>query len=95
LPRRDDDSVPSPPPSPDPPPEPPPPSSPTASIPFDLGDDAVLDDLTTRCAAGELLACDDLFVQSPSGSNYEQFGATCGGRVEEPVDGPCEEAVSL
>ena len=44
------------------------------------GDDPVLDDLYNQCADGDNQACDDLFWQSPSGSEYEAFGSNCGGR---------------
>ncbi len=44
------------------------------------GDDPELDALHDRCADGDGQACDDLFYQSPLGSEYEEFGNTCGGR---------------
>ena len=43
------------------------------------GDDAELDVLYA-CADGDGQACDDLYYQSPFGSDYEEFGNTCGGR---------------
>ena len=33
-----------------------------------------------RCAEGNELACDELWLGSPRGSAFEAFGATCGGR---------------
>ena len=48
--------------------------------PQSYGDDAELDALHDACAGGDGQACDDLFYQSPSGSEYEDFGNTCGGR---------------
>jgi len=30
-----------------------------------------------------MVACDDLFIQSPVGSEYEAYGNTCGNRVPE------------
>jgi hypothetical protein len=50
--------------------------------PTDLGDDDALDALAASCFDGELLACDHLFLQSPTGSDYERYGDTCGGRQE-------------
>ena len=44
------------------------------------GDDPYLDNLYDQCAAGDNQACDDLFWQSPSDSEYEEFGLNCGGR---------------
>ena len=46
------------------------------------GDDAELDKLWDGCEAGEMQACDDLYLQSPFDSEYEAFGDTCGGRNE-------------
>jgi hypothetical protein len=57
-----------------------PPSEPTG-----LGTDAELDGLAQDCHDGYFMACDDLFDLSPSGSGYEQYGMTCGGRVK-PFD---------
>lgn len=41
---------------------------------------ADLTGLRAACEAGDLAACDSLFVESPAGSDDETFGATCGGR---------------
>jgi hypothetical protein len=49
---------------------------------FGYGDDATLDQLWDSCAAGDGQACDDLYSQAPIGSEYEQFGDTCGDRFE-------------
>jgi hypothetical protein len=45
------------------------------------GDNPELDALWDRCEAGDGQACDDLFLDSESGSEYEQFGDTCGRRT--------------
>ena len=45
--------------------------------PADLGDDAELDELTESCFAGDVVACDLLFLQSPIDSEYEEYGDTC------------------
>jgi hypothetical protein len=47
---------------------------------FEYGDDVELDALQDRCTDGFGGACDDLYFQSPAGSEYERFGATCGDR---------------
>jgi hypothetical protein len=43
------------------------------------------------CASGDMAACDALFYISEVGSDDEAFGATCGGRSTEDVEGLCEE----
>lgn len=42
------------------------------------GDDPVLDGLWEACDAGDMAACDDLYFESPFGSEYEEFGDNCG-----------------
>jgi len=49
---------------------------------FTYGDDPFLDALWDACAAEDWQACDDLFLESPGGSEYEEFGATCGYRTD-------------
>jgi hypothetical protein len=61
---------------------------PPGEEPGDLGDDPELDELTQRCFQGEMQPCDQLYFQSPLGSDYEDYGATCGGR-NEPDGGSC------
>ncbi len=46
------------------------------------GDDPTLDALWDACEGGDMQACDDLFFDSPAGSEYEDFGDTCGNRQE-------------
>ncbi|WP_147796629.1 DUF4190 domain-containing protein [Cellulomonas sp. Y8] len=46
------------------------------------GDDAELDGLWDGCASGDLAACDSLWSTAPSGSEYEEFGRTCGGTTD-------------
>ncbi len=45
-----------------------------------FGSDLALDLLWTECESGSMTACDDLYLGSPVGSEYEEFGATCGAR---------------
>ncbi|PFG18994.1 DUF4190 domain-containing protein [Serinibacter salmoneus] len=54
------------------------------------GDDPELDLLWDSCEEGDMLACDSLFEQSPSGSEYEEFADTCGGLTDGGIW--CEEA---
>lgn len=44
------------------------------------------------CEGGDLAACDDLYNDTPIGSQAEEIGATCGGEVEfgEIEPGTCE-----
>lgn len=51
-------------------------------VPVAFGDDAQLDGLWTECEVGVGSACDRLFEQSPVGSEYEDFGVSCGNRPE-------------
>lgn len=44
------------------------------------GSDPYLDGLWDECEAGDMGACDDLYMASPFGSEYEEFGDTCGER---------------
>lgn len=53
---------------------------PAGAAPGDLGDDARLDELADSCHAGDLQACDDLYLESPFGSAYESYGDSCGRR---------------
>lgn len=46
------------------------------------GDDPDLDALWDACEAGDAGACGDLYWSSPSGSEYEDFGGTCGNRSD-------------
>lgn len=48
--------------------------------PQSYGDDPYLDRLQDACAAGDGGACDDLYSESPFGSDYEDFGEDCGDR---------------
>lgn len=40
------------------------------------------DALQAACSAENWAACDELYRQTPSGSEYETFGDTCGGRTD-------------
>ena len=46
------------------------------------GDDPYLDGLWDACDQGDMVACDDLYDESPFGSGYEEFGASCGDRTK-------------
>lgn len=50
--------------------------------PDTFGDDPALDALWRSCEDGSGAACDELFEQAPVGSDYEQFGVSCGDRDE-------------
>ena len=55
----------------------------------DFGDDPVLDLLVEQCRRGNNQACDELYVTSPIGSEYEDYGRTCGGRAPEGAEPSC------
>ncbi|MFC7403554.1 hypothetical protein [Georgenia alba] len=57
------------------------------------GEDPELDALWDACEAGDPAACDDLYLDSPSGSEYEDFGFTCGGRVPEGSGELCTDVM--
>lgn len=59
--------------------------------PYTFGDDAYLDSLWTACSAGDPVACDDLWAESPIDSIYEEFGYSCGYRVPEGEVRICSE----
>jgi hypothetical protein len=45
------------------------------------GSDPELDALWDACEDGDFAACDQLYLDSPTGSEYETFGDTCGERT--------------
>lgn len=45
---------------------------------FTFGDNQALDQLWLNCEQGDWASCDELYLQSEIGSDYEWFGATCG-----------------
>ena len=47
-----------------------------------LGPDPVLDGYAQQCFDGDLQSCDDLYIESPPLSDYEEYGLSCGGRVK-------------
>ena len=50
------------------------------------GDNATLDALWDACAAEDWASCDQLYLDSPIGSEYESFGDTCGNRTDGSAD---------
>lgn len=54
------------------------------------GDNAELDALWDACEGGDDAACDDLYWESGVGTEYEEFGRTCGGRSEDGIAGTCD-----
>lgn len=63
------------------------------SEPVSYGDDPELDALWDACEAGDPDACDNLFFQSPSGSEYEDFGYSCGGVVPDGETAICSDVL--
>jgi hypothetical protein len=54
--------------------------------------DTLLYVLAEACYQGDLLSCDDLYQISAVGSDFEDYGATCGGRVDDwTYAGVCSE----
>jgi len=48
-------------------------------VDFGVSDAVMLEELRSRCAAGDFLMCDVLFLASDFGSELESFGLSCGG----------------
>lgn len=63
--------------------------------PQNYGDDPFLDDLYDECDGGDDNACDDLYLQSPLGSEYEEFGRSCGGVDPGSIGGLCADSGSF
>ena len=59
--------------------------------PTGLGDDTSFNALAQNCFDGDFTSCDDLYWRSDLGSEYESYGATCGGRLTERISGGCLE----
>jgi hypothetical protein len=53
---------------------------------YAYGDSVILDAGYVQCNDGNMSSCDTLFQLAPAGSQYEQFGRTCGGRTDGSVD---------
>ncbi|MEE8376413.1 MAG: hypothetical protein V3S26_08855 [Acidimicrobiia bacterium] len=53
-----------------------------AAPPGEYGSIASLDGLWDRCATFDWAACDELYFRSPIFSAYEEFGETCGLRID-------------
>lgn len=51
--------------------------------PLVQGDDPALNQMAQSCFDGEMAECDQLYRLSPLGSEYESYGKTCGGRIDE------------
>ncbi|HEY8527898.1 MAG TPA: hypothetical protein VIL48_23240, partial [Acidimicrobiales bacterium] len=49
-----------------------------------------LGNLAVSCSEGDMVACDDLWLGTPVGSELERFGATCGDRSDVPMANQCE-----
>jgi hypothetical protein len=50
-------------------------------------------ELIDECEGGDNAACDQLYFQTPVGSEEERIGATCGGRSDEALNGTCESVL--
>ncbi len=55
----------------------------------EFGEDPTFDELALACEAGDLEACDELYLTTPVGSGYESFGSTCGARDTVEYEGNC------
>jgi len=68
------------------------PGMPPGEDPSDiLGSDDALNDLANQCFQGDMHACDDLYLDTPVGSDLESYAQTCGGRSEDEQNGGCPQ----
>ena len=58
-----------------------------------FGDDPTLDALYTACTAEDWQACDDLYMQSGVGTEYEAYGDTCGNRYTAGTQDYCVDVM--
>ena len=68
--------------------------------PYTYGDDSFFDELWDGCNGENFDACRELYELAPVGSEYEQFGGTCGWRTDfpqvcEPLFGGVDELDAL
>jgi hypothetical protein len=61
------------------------------TAPRDLGPDPVLNAYAQGCFTGDLQSCDDLYNTSPPLSDYEEYAATCAGRVKPYIVMSCTQ----
>src|SRR5450830_596993 len=57
------------------------------------GDNATLDALWDACKAEDWQACDDLYLQSDVGSEYEAYGDTCGNKYDAGTTNLCVDVM--
>ncbi|MBA3606648.1 MAG: hypothetical protein H0W46_11895, partial [Acidimicrobiia bacterium] len=62
--------------------------------PDGLGDDPTFNALAQDCYDGDMNACDELYNESPLGSDYEAYADTCAGRQPANTDVYCVDAFS-
>lgn len=67
------------------------PTTPTGNLGY--GTDQKLDELWDSCEGGDMGACDELYSKSPRGSDYADFGSTCG-ETKNPQFGGCDVPVA-
>lgn len=51
-----------------------------AIVPYEFGDDPLLDEAWSACDGGDAVGCDRLYLIAPLDTRYEEFGASCGDR---------------
>ena len=62
--------------------------APVAAVP---GPDPVLNSYAQGCFEGDYQSCDNLYYESPPLSDYEEYGATCAGRIKPGSVMTCTE----
>jgi len=56
--------------------------------------DTQFDGLAQSCFEGSMPSCDELYNETPAGSDYEEYGDTCGGRWPTSARPSCTEVIS-
>jgi hypothetical protein len=51
----------------------------------------ILNQLAEKCQAGDMVACDQLYTDSPQRSEYEVYANSCGGRLTDDNVYECVE----
>lgn len=62
------------------------------SVTMTFGEDPYMDALYDQCGGGDMEACDELYMLSEAGSEYEEFGATCGATQAPGYEYWCSES---
>lgn len=63
----------------------------SGDVPSEAPTGSDMQDLVDDCTEGDMAACDELYRDSPFGSDEEAWGDSCGGRQEVGTGQWCDE----